>query len=131
MKEKIAKSYFDFMRNSNGSRSQFAGDAYQLAVCCALGFGVPFTPNESVRWLETAAMNGFQRAKEALPKFRMIFDEDLQDYTVPPTDSMGELVIEPPSPEPEDLPGIMKVENEEDWNFLVNGKTVDVQALLL
>lgn len=132
VKEKIARNYYDYIQGSTGDRSQFAGAAYQLAVCCGLGFGVPFTPKESVKWLEVAAMNGFQRAKEALPRFRMVFDDDLKDYVVPPTDAIGELTLELSSQKVEDssLDSMGDVEIL-DGKFYIDGKVTDGKAWLL
>ena len=43
-------------------------------------------------------MNGFQKAKLALPRFRTVFDDDLKDYIVPPNEFMSDLSLEPSSP---------------------------------
>lgn len=42
--------------------------AYQLAICYANGFGVPFDAEECMKWLIFAAEKGSQKATEALPK---------------------------------------------------------------
>ncbi len=41
--------------------------AYQLAICYANGFGVPFQPDDCLKWLHFAAERGSQKASEALP----------------------------------------------------------------
>jgi hypothetical protein len=40
--------------------------AYQLAICYADGFGIPFQPHQCVKWLRFAMEGGSQKAKEAL-----------------------------------------------------------------
>ena len=42
--------------------------AYQLAICYANGFGVPFDGEECIKWLSFAAEKGSQKAEDALPK---------------------------------------------------------------
>ena len=42
--------------------------AYQLAVCCANGFGGKFHPNECIKWLTFAAERGSQHAQDSLTK---------------------------------------------------------------
>ena len=43
--------------------------AYQLAVCCANGFGGKFHPSECIKWLTFAAERGSQHAQDSLPRF--------------------------------------------------------------
>ncbi|KAL8673589.1 MAG: hypothetical protein Q9168_001987 [Polycauliona sp. 1 TL-2023] len=54
--------------------------AFQLAMCHANGFGVPFDPSECLRWCRIAAGRGSQRARDALPKVAAAFDMDAKDY---------------------------------------------------
>lgn len=54
--------------------------AYQLAICYANGFGVPFDSNECLKWLRFAAEKGSQKAQEALPKVALAFDAQAKDY---------------------------------------------------
>lgn len=54
--------------------------AYQLAICYANGFGVPFVPDECLKWLRIAAEKGSQKAQEALPNVALAFDEHSKDY---------------------------------------------------
>ena len=54
--------------------------AFQLAMCYANGFGVPFDLNECLRWCRIAAKGGSQKAREALPKIAETFDVDVSDY---------------------------------------------------
>jgi len=57
--------------------------AYQLAICYANGFGVPFEPEECVRWLTFAAERGSQKAEEALPKLARAFNAQSKALLVP------------------------------------------------
>ncbi|KAL8783985.1 MAG: hypothetical protein Q9213_004236 [Squamulea squamosa] len=54
--------------------------AFQLAMCYANGFGVPFDPSECLRWCRIAAERGSQKARDALPKVAAAFDMDAKDY---------------------------------------------------
>lgn len=54
--------------------------AYQLAICYANGFGVPFDPSECLRWCKIAAERGLPKAREALPKVAAAFDLDAKEY---------------------------------------------------
>lgn len=47
--------------------------AYQLAVCCANGFGGKFHPSECIKWLTFAAERGSQHAQDTLPNFLEAF----------------------------------------------------------
>lgn len=47
--------------------------AYQLAVCCANGFGGKFHPSECIKWLTFAAERGSQHAQDSLPIFLEAF----------------------------------------------------------
>ena len=50
--------------------------AYQLAVCCANGFGGKFHPKECTKWLTFAAERGSQKAQEALRNVMKAFPGD-------------------------------------------------------
>ncbi|KAL8962605.1 MAG: hypothetical protein Q9193_001006, partial [Seirophora villosa] len=54
--------------------------AYQLAMCYANGFGVPFNPSECLKWCKIAAERGSMKAREALPKVAAAFDIAAKDY---------------------------------------------------
>ncbi|KAI4259535.1 MAG: hypothetical protein LQ352_000722 [Teloschistes flavicans] len=54
--------------------------AYQLAICYANGFGVPFDPSECLKWCRVAAGRGLQKARDALPMVAAAFDLDAKDY---------------------------------------------------
>lgn len=54
--------------------------AFQLAMCYANGFGVPFDANECLRWCRIAAGRGSQKARDALPRVAAAFDMDAKDY---------------------------------------------------
>ena len=49
--------------------------AYQLAVCCANGFGGKFHPSECIKWLTFAAERGSQHAQDSLPKLLEAFPQ--------------------------------------------------------
>ena len=55
-------------RNISRLEERRSAAAYQLAVCYANGFGVPFDGAECIHWLASAAEQGSQKAAEALPK---------------------------------------------------------------
>lgn len=67
-------------RGDSNQEEKASAAAFQLAVCYANGFGVPFNPNECLRWTRTAAERGLQKAREALPKVAAAFDIDTKDY---------------------------------------------------
>ncbi|KAI4149292.1 MAG: hypothetical protein LQ341_001349, partial [Variospora aurantia] len=54
--------------------------AYQLAICYANGFGVPFNPGECLKWCKIAVERGSLKAREALPKIAATFDIGAKDY---------------------------------------------------
>ena len=58
------------------SQAKRAAAAYQLAICYANGYGVPFDTRECLRWLTLAADGGSEKAHEALPKILPAFDAD-------------------------------------------------------
>lgn len=58
--------------------------AYQLAICHANGFGVPFEPDECIKWLTFAAERGSQKAEDALPKIARVFNIQTKALLVPP-----------------------------------------------
>ncbi|KAL8807400.1 MAG: hypothetical protein Q9182_000739 [Xanthomendoza sp. 2 TL-2023] len=68
--------------------------AFQLAMCYANGFGVPFDANECLRWCRIAAGRGSQKAREALPRIAAAFDMPENDYvtvSAPDDDSFSVL----------------------------------------
>ncbi|KAL8815152.1 MAG: hypothetical protein Q9223_005687 [Gallowayella weberi] len=68
--------------------------AFQLAMCYANGFGVPFDANECLRWCRIAAGRGSQKAREALPRVAAAFDMHEKDYvsvSAPDDDSFSVL----------------------------------------
>ncbi|KAL8679202.1 MAG: hypothetical protein Q9224_002010 [Gallowayella concinna] len=68
--------------------------AFQLAMCYANGFGVPFDANECLRWCRIAAGRGSQKARDALPRVAAAFDMHEKDYvnvSVPDDDSYSVL----------------------------------------
>lgn len=67
-------------RGDPSQEEKASAAAFQLAVCYANGFGVPFNPNECLRWTRTAAQRGLQQAREALPRVAAAFDIDIKDY---------------------------------------------------
>lgn len=69
----------DAQGNSN-QEDKASAAAFQLAICYANGFGVPFDPSECLKWCKTAADGGSLKAREALPKVAAAFDMDLKDY---------------------------------------------------
>ena len=139
MKEHIARSFHDYASRLAGDRIQNAGAAYQLAVCYAVGFGVPFEPVESIKWLEVAAMGGSQPAREALPRFIEVFDNDLRDYVIPPLEeSLRSLSFTRPTLGNASEPAIevdahvdaLEIEFR-DGKFFTNGRFSDGKLLLL
>ncbi|KAL8691931.1 MAG: hypothetical protein Q9218_002939 [Villophora microphyllina] len=71
----------DYDTHSNAKEEEKASAAaYQLAICYANGFGVPFDPSECLRWCRVAAGRGSQKARDALPKVAAAFDLDARDY---------------------------------------------------
>ena len=72
------KDYAEGLANQSGegSEGKEIAAAYQLALCYANGFGVPFEPDECLRWLTFAAEGGSQKAHEALPKILQAFNAD-------------------------------------------------------
>lgn len=138
VKEKIAQSFHDYAKGLVGDRTQNPGAAHQLAICYAIGFGVPFEPKESVKWLEIAAMGGSQPAKSALPRFRQVFDDDLQDYIIPLSEAVDMLDIQAPGfqiSEPPTVAGDSKPEGLDldfrDGKIYIDGKLEDGTTLLL
>ena len=139
MKEYIARSFHDYAKGLAGDRIQNAGAAYQLAVCYAIGFGVPFEPVESIKWLEIAAMGGSQPAREALPRFIEVFRNDLRNHVIPPLEeSSGSLSFTKPTSGNASEPTIevgahvdvLKIEFR-DGKFFTNGRLSDGKLLLL
>ncbi|KAL8708240.1 MAG: hypothetical protein Q9220_006817 [cf. Caloplaca sp. 1 TL-2023] len=65
--------------------------AYQMAICYANGFGVPFDSSACLRWCRTAARKGCLKARAALPKVAAAFDIDARDYVNVEDDSYSML----------------------------------------
>ena len=138
MKEYITRSFHDYAKGLAGDRIQNAGAAYQLAVCYAIGFGVPFEPVESIKWLEIAAMGGSQPAREVLPRFIEVFDNDLRNYVIPLEESLGSLSFAKPTSGNASEPTIevdahvdvLKIEFRDGKSF-TNGRLSDGKLLLL
>ena len=139
VKEKIARGFHDYAMGMAGDKIQNAGAAYQLALCYAIGFGVPFKPEESIKWLEIAALGGNQAARQALPRFIEVFDYDLQHYVVPRLDeAMDSLSFRTPMSSSANEPtievdsyvDILEVEYRAG-KFYANGKVCDGKTLLL
>ncbi|KAL9129225.1 MAG: hypothetical protein Q9217_002266 [Psora testacea] len=57
--------------------------AYQLAVCCANGFGGKFHPKECAKWLTFAAERGSQKAQDALDKLLQAFPPESVPFKNP------------------------------------------------
>ena len=75
----------DYANGLAGERRPNAGAAYQLAVCHAIGFGVPFQPEECLKLLNVAAMGGFGLAQQTLPRFAQVFNDELKDDVITPS----------------------------------------------
>lgn len=78
----IALGYRDSAQGLSGRRNDDenrSAAAYQLAICYANGFGVPFVPNECLRWLRIAAETS-RKAQEVLPKVAEAFDLGSEEY---------------------------------------------------
>lgn len=107
-----------------------------MAVCYAIGFGVRFTPEECVKWLNIAAMGGSYPAQQALPRFAQAFNDELKDYVVP---SINEMDDEPnrQSSSIDEYPAVNKHRAEgsdlvyRDGKFYLNHKIVDGKDTLL
>ncbi|KAH0552823.1 hypothetical protein GP486_006974, partial [Trichoglossum hirsutum] len=63
-----------------GQDERDSAAAYQLAICYAIGFGVPFEPHECLKWLNIAAKGGSHRAQQALPLVAEALDTQIEDY---------------------------------------------------
>lgn len=61
--------------------------AYQLAICYANEFGVPFKPDECLKWLLFAAERGSQKSQEALPKIARAFNVHSKGLAIPMTNT--------------------------------------------
>ena len=78
----ITLGYRDSAQDLAGRRNEEvdrSAAAYQLAICYANGFGVPFNPHECLKWLRTAAETSRQ-AQEILPKVADAFDDGNEEY---------------------------------------------------
>ena len=134
VKQKIAEG---FQKYASGT-SRNSGAAYQLAFCYATGFGVPFEPQEAVKWLEIAAMGGSPAATRALPRFRQVFDDTLRDYVIPSTEAMKSLSLESHESYDKVLPTITGEVTTKKPSiefrtgaYYVDGNIADAGALLL
>ncbi|KAL9600642.1 MAG: hypothetical protein Q9219_003075 [cf. Caloplaca sp. 3 TL-2023] len=67
-------------RGDPSQEGKVSAAAFQLAVCYANGFGVPFSPDDCLKWCRIAAERGSPKAREALPKVAAAFDLDLKDF---------------------------------------------------
>ena len=67
-------------RGDSSQEEKASAAAYQLAICYANGFGVPFNPSECLKWCRIAEQRGLEKAREALPKVAAAFDIDTKDY---------------------------------------------------
>ncbi|KAL8703472.1 MAG: hypothetical protein Q9201_003346 [Fulgogasparrea decipioides] len=67
-------------QSSANQEEKACAAAFQLAICYANGFGVPFDPSECLKWCRVAAERGSHKAREALPKIAAAFDIDAKDY---------------------------------------------------
>ncbi|KAI4257184.1 MAG: hypothetical protein L6R42_005819 [Xanthoria sp. 1 TBL-2021] len=81
----IAEGFRDIAEDINTQRDwteqeKAGAAAFQLAMCYANGFGLPFDPSECLRWCRIAAGRGSQKARDALPKVAAAFDIDAEDY---------------------------------------------------
>lgn len=81
----IAKGYKDYAQGRSGQlevgyEAKRSAAAYQLAICYGNGFGVPFQPDQCLKWLKFAVETGSQKAHEALPKVARAFDAHPDDY---------------------------------------------------
>lgn len=81
----VAEGYRDNAMDSgaHGDASQegkASAAAFQLAICYANGFGVPFDPSECLKWCKISANRGSLKAREALPRVAAAFDMDMKDY---------------------------------------------------
>ena len=134
--EQIASSYRHYATGSAGEDPPNIGAAYQLAICYTIGFGVPFKPEECLRWLNIAAMGGSFDAQQALPTFAAVFNDELSEYVVAPSaDNLYREHL--------DLPDVknlsLKGESHEnpfevsfrDSKFYHDGKVSDGRLLLL
>lgn len=134
----IALSYLHYATGSPVGRRPNAGAAYELAVCYAIGFGVPFKPEECVKWLNVAAMGGSVKAQQALPTFASVFNDELKDYVVAPSaEALDRDRLTVPLPGEKSL-SLSGKTHENSFNitskegrFYLNGKTVDGNELLI
>ena len=72
------KDYAEGLIDQSGDKNEGKeiAAAYQLALCYANSFGVPFLPDECLKWLSFAAEGGSQNAHEALPKIFLASNAD-------------------------------------------------------
>ncbi|KAI9768500.1 MAG: hypothetical protein M1840_004910 [Geoglossum simile] len=124
----IEKYYFEFQKTSDTVKARIArgfrvhaeaftgrnerGDsaAFQLAICYATGFGVPFQPVECLKWLKVAAAGGCYRAQRALPLVAEAFDLQIEGHA---DTSAGQAAGQSATPPDE--------EEKQFWDFLETG----------
>ena len=74
---RIAEGYRQYAERPPGDfetvQERQCAAAYQLAICYAVGFGVPFEPDECLKWLKFAAETGSSEAQQALPRIIQAF----------------------------------------------------------
>lgn len=66
--------------NSENVQERQCAAAYQLAICYAIGFGLPFEPDECLKWLKFAAETGSSEAQQALPKMINAFGTQPKEF---------------------------------------------------
>jgi len=77
-KQRIVNSFQDYSKGSTGQNTDGAA-AFQLAICYAMGFGVPVESDKCLKWLAIAANEGSRPAREALPLVAKAFDIKVGD----------------------------------------------------
>jgi serine/threonine protein kinase/ankyrin repeat protein len=77
-KQRIVNSFQAYTKGSTGQNTDGAA-AFQLAICYAMGFGVPIESNKCLKWLAIAANEGSRPAREALPLVAKAFDIKIGD----------------------------------------------------
>ena len=97
----IAEGYRDiaqdlFSKEDMAFDEKAIAAAFQLAMCYANGFGVPFDRSECFKWCRIAAERGSQKALDALPKVAQAFDFESKEFVnvwSTPDDSFSMLSI--------------------------------------
>lgn len=84
VQSRIAEGYRQHVAHPPGDfetiQERQCAAAYQLAICYAIGFGVPFEPDECLRWLKFAAETGSSEAQQALPKITQAFGTQPKEF---------------------------------------------------